>query len=69
MGSAFLTSFCGIEGRLQHAWYIASWLQAPRGDKKLIFSASSQAQKVADFLLADDQVKPAASATAETLAA
>ena len=51
MGSAFLTSFCGIEGRLQHASYIASWLAALRNDKRLIFTASSQAQKAADFLL------------------
>jgi len=51
MGSAFLTDYCGIEGRMQHASYIASWLQALRNDRRLIFTAASQAQKAADFLL------------------
>jgi antirestriction protein ArdC len=69
MGASFLTSFCGIEAHLQHASYIASWLQALRNDRRLIFTAAAQAQKAADFLLADDQVKPAASAAAEALVA
>ena len=51
MGSAFLTNYCGIEGRMQHASYIASWLQALKGDRRLIFTAASQAQKAADYLL------------------
>lgn len=59
MGSAFLADYCGLVGRMQHASYIASWLQALRNDKRLIFTASSQAQKAADFLLAFDQVEPA----------
>ena len=59
MGSAFLADYCGLVGRLQHASYIASWLQALRNDKRLIFTASSQAQKAADFLLAFEPVEPA----------
>ena len=51
MGSAFLTDYCGLQGRLQHASYIASWLQALRNDKRLIFTAASLAQRAADFLL------------------
>lgn len=51
MGSAFLTDYCGLVGRMQHASYVASWLQALRKDKRLIFTASSQAQKAADYLL------------------
>jgi antirestriction protein ArdC len=50
-GSAFLTNHCRLPGRLQHASYIASWLTALRNDKRLIFTAASQAQKAADFLL------------------
>ena len=69
IGSAFLTDYCGLVGRMQHASYIASWLAALRNDKRLIFTAAAQAQKAADFLLADDQVKPAASAAAEALVA
>jgi antirestriction protein ArdC len=51
MGSAFLTNHCRLPGRLQHASYIASWLTALRNDKRLIFSAASQAQKAADYLV------------------
>ena len=58
MGAAFLTDFCGLVGQVQHASYIASWLQALRNDKRLIFTAASQAQRAADFLLACGQVEP-----------
>ena len=51
MGSAFLTNYCGLPGQLQHASYIDSWLQALRSDKRRIFTAASQAQKAADYLL------------------
>ena len=51
MGSAFLSNYCGLPGQLQHASYIDSWLQALRSDKRLIFTAASQAQKAADYLL------------------
>jgi antirestriction protein ArdC len=51
MGAAFLSSYCGLSARMQHASYIASWLQALRGDKRLIFTAASQAQKAADYVL------------------
>ena len=51
MGSAFLCNHCGLPGVLQHASYIESWLQALRQDKRLIFSAATQAQRAADFLL------------------
>lgn len=53
MGSAFLSSHCGLPAELHHASYIDSWLQALRNDKRLIFTAASQAQKAADFLLGD----------------
>lgn len=51
MGSAFLGNYCGLPGQLQHASYIDSWLQALRSDKRLIFTAASQAQKAADYLM------------------
>ena len=62
MGSAFLTNHCRLPGQLQHASYIASWLAALRNDKRLIFTAASQAQKAADFLLATGSQVPAAEA-------
>lgn len=51
MGAAFLSSHCRLPGKLQHDSYIASWLTALRNDKRLIFTAASQAQKAADYLL------------------
>lgn len=51
MGSAFLSSHCGLQGELHHASYIASWLEALRNDKRLVFSAASLAQKAMDFLV------------------
>ena len=59
LGAAFLTNHCGLPGELQHASYIASWLAALRNDKRLIFSASSQAQRAADYLLKLGAVEPA----------
>ena len=50
MGAAFLSSYCGLPGELQHASYIAYWLEALRTDKRLIFTAASLAQKAADYL-------------------
>lgn len=52
MGSAFLGSFASLpfEG-MQHPEYIASWLKRLKDDKKAIFTASSHAQKAADFIL------------------
>jgi antirestriction protein ArdC len=51
MGAAFLSSHCHLAGELQHASYLASWLEALRNDKRLIFTAASLAQKAADFLI------------------
>lgn len=56
MGSAFLSSLCGLPGQLHHASYIQSWLQALRNDKRLIFSAASLAQKAADYLVANTRL-------------
>ena len=51
MGSAFLCAHCRIDGRLQHAAYLHSWLQVLKSDKRAIFTASAKAQQAADFLL------------------
>ena len=64
MGAAFLNSHCGIEGELQHASYIASWLQALRNDKRLIFSAASLAQRAADYVIRDQDQLPGAGQSA-----
>ena len=70
MGAAFLTNHCRLPGQLQHASYIASWLAALRNDKRLIFTAASQAQRAADWLLPKlPEVAAAAQAPADALAA
>jgi len=52
LGSAFLCADLGItpEVREDHAAYIASWLKALHGDKRLIFTAAGHAQRAADYL-------------------
>jgi antirestriction protein ArdC len=52
LGSAFLCADLGItpEVRADHAAYIASWLNALKNDKRLIFRAAAQAQRAADHL-------------------
>lgn len=52
LGSAFLCADLGItpETREDHAAYIASWLKVLKDDKRLIFSAASQAQRATDYL-------------------
>ena len=48
--SAFTCAELGIEGKLQHKDYIASWLKVLKDDKKAIFKASSLAQKASEYL-------------------
>lgn len=54
MASCFVSAELGVpngEALENHAAYVQSWLQAMRGDNTFIFRASSQASKVADYLL------------------
>ena len=54
MSACFLAQELGIpDGELleNHAAYLKSWLKAMRDDPAFIFKASSQASKVADYLL------------------
>ena len=41
----------GVEGRLQHTEYIASWLKVLEDDSKHILKAASLAQKAFDFIM------------------
>lgn len=53
IGSAFFCSQWGITDtarRLDHADYIAGWLQMMRADSRAILTAASKAQQAADFL-------------------
>ena len=51
MGSAFLCAHTRVDGMLQHASYLETWLKVLRADKRAIFAASARAQQAADYLL------------------
>lgn len=52
LGAAFLCADLAVcdRPREDHAAYIASWLKALKNDKRLIFTAASQAEKAVAFL-------------------
>ena len=52
LGAAFLSADLELtpEVRDDHASYIASWIKVLKDDKRAIFTASSHAQRAADFL-------------------
>lgn len=52
LGAAFLSADLELtpEVRDDHAAYIASWIKVLKDDKRAIFTASSHAQRAADFL-------------------
>ena len=51
IGAAFLCAHCGLNGVIEHASYIETWLNALRRDKRLIFLAAGAAQKAADWVM------------------
>ena len=51
LSSAFLCASMGIEGKLQHENYIATWLKVLKNDKKAIFTAAARASDAADYVL------------------
>jgi antirestriction protein ArdC len=52
LSSAFLGGELGIPADIpQHASYIAGWLKPLKQDKREIFRAATNAQKIADLLL------------------
>ena len=50
LGSSFLCAHSGIDGQLQHASYIASWIKVLKGDKRAVFTAASAARKSTEYL-------------------
>jgi antirestriction protein ArdC len=53
LASAFIGATLGLPTDIpQHASYIASWIEKLRDDKREIFRAAADAQKIADFALA-----------------
>jgi antirestriction protein ArdC len=62
MGAAFLSAHCHIDGQLQHASYVDSWLRVLRTDKRAVFISATKAQQAGDFILARTQPPPLAEA-------
>ncbi len=50
LGAAFLCGHCSIDGQLQHASYIQSWLKVLKSDKRAIFTAAAAARKASEFI-------------------
>ena len=50
LGSAFLSAKCGIQGKLQHAEYLNSWIKVLKNDNRAIFQAASKAREAAEFI-------------------
>ncbi len=50
LGAAFLCGHCSIDGQLQHASYIQSWLKVLKTDKRAIFTAAAAARKASEFI-------------------
>jgi antirestriction protein ArdC len=52
LASAFVANEIGIPADIpQHASYIASWIKAPKDDKREIFPAAADAQRIASIEL------------------
>lgn len=53
LGAAFLCTRLGIANtpRIDHAQYVAHWLEVMKGDSRAVIRAASDAQKAADFIL------------------
>jgi antirestriction protein ArdC len=66
IGSAFLCAHCRIDGQLQHASYLASWLRVLRADKRAIFVAATKAQQAADYVLGCVQLRIPLKMTADS---
>lgn len=67
MASAFLCGHCGIENITieNSASYLQNWINALKGDKRLVVHAASAAQKAANYILGKKEVKEEEEETAE----
>jgi antirestriction protein ArdC len=63
IGSAFLCAACRLEGRLQHASYVADWVKVLKTDKRAVFTAAAKAQQAADYV--EGLARPAPGTPAE----
>jgi antirestriction protein ArdC len=56
MGAAFCCAELGIEGKLQHAEYIGSWIKVLKKNTKVLFEAARHARKAVDWIKGDEAV-------------
>jgi antirestriction protein ArdC len=56
LGSAMLCAHLRIDGKLQHANYLGSWLKVLKADSKAILKASAEAQKILDKLTKHEEL-------------
>jgi len=56
LGSAMLCAHLRIDGKLQHANYLGSWLKVLKADSKAILKASAEAQKILDKLVKHEEL-------------
>ncbi len=68
MGAAILCAELGVEGQLQHAEYIGTWLKVLKGDKHAVFTAASRAQRALDWLTAEESAGEDTAAAAQRAA-
>ncbi|KAJ3053723.1 hypothetical protein HK102_011650 [Quaeritorhiza haematococci] len=62
IGACFLARELGVpasENLSNHVSYLANWLRATKNDPRFIFTASAQASKAADYLLAFSRLQAA----------
>lgn len=58
MGAAFLCAFSGIDAHVeQSAAYLKGWIDALKGDEKLVVTAAAQAQRASDFILGNAETE------------
>jgi len=59
IGAAFICADLGLspEPRADHAAYVGAWLKVLKNDTRAIFTAASQAQRAADYLIAYKQTE------------
>jgi antirestriction protein ArdC len=51
LSAAFSCADLGVEGKLQHPEYLASWIKVLKNDDRAIFTAASKATKATDYLI------------------
>lgn len=60
LGSVFLCSYLNIESTIRHEAYLKSWLNAAKEDPKFLYKSASEASKILDYFIRQQQKEEAA---------